>query len=259
MTDAPRGDGTGPLIQDEGIGSGGTSYPDSPTAPILVPESDTHTPPPPIGLNWEILSDHLGVDRRTLEFGGSIVLTGEYFPEEGYYFDPVTLMGHSVDVGDRALRHGYFLGDLVVRDLHVDLPLQVGRPKPGVSIVRMERGPIIGLFSGRPAAQRVKTLILQSALGSGITLEDGPVGTEIRVERPELPGRVATVIASQGGAIISIGGVPVRWSQRAGGPMATSPGLPAAEADSTRGGTGVASDSEAGAEEWGSSDEFSPL
>jgi hypothetical protein len=232
--------------------------PGSPTWPIEAPGSSLPAPPP-VGLNWATVSQRLGIDLRVLQHEGAIILAGEYFPESGFFFDPDTLAAQQVDVGDVALRNGYFLGNITARDFAAWYPPAPKRwPAAGVPVVHRARGAVIGLFSDRRAAERTKTAILQGAIGGGIRLEDGPLGTELRVDRPEQPGSVATVIASHGGAVISIGGGPVGVG-RSQGPMTTAPAMPAAEADSRRPGTGSSSDNQAPAVELGGSEEYPRL
>ena len=120
--------------------------------------------------------------------------------------------------------------------------------------MRSEAGPIIGLFPSVQQAARARRAILQGAVGAGLRSEEGPLGVELRVERPELPGMVATLIASNGGAVISIANRPVA-SVRESGPMSTAPAMMAEEADTSRPGTGATSDSEAPALETGGSEE----
>lgn len=238
--------------------SGIEDVPGTPTWPIQAPGSGQPAPPP-VGLNWATVARGLGIAREVLEHEGIIVLAGEYFPESGFFFDPDTLQAQHVDVGDVALRHGYFLGNITARDFGEWYPLtSTSTPASGVSVIHRERGAIIGLFSNQRAAQRAKSAVMQGALGAGVRVEDGPLGSELTVERPELPGAVATAIASHGGAVISIGGRPVRAAAGAG-PLATAPAMADAEGDSLRPGTGASSDSQAPSVEIGGSEEFPRL
>lgn len=241
--------------QDSGV----ADRPGAPTWPIPPGEAEPEPAPPPVGLNWGVVAERLGVDRRVLEHDGIIVLAGEYFPEEGYFLDPVTLTARHVDVGDMALRHGYLLGDLTIRDFRVQIPLNLDSGSRGRTVVRPAGGPLIGLFPRDVDAQRAKQQVLRGSLGTGLVTEEGPLGVELRVERAELAGRVATVIASNGGAVISVGGKPMRADLAQSGPIATGAALPDAEADAPRHGTGSASDSQTRAAELGGSEEFRRL
>jgi len=146
------------------------------------------------------------MDLRVLEQEGQIVLQGEYFPSDGYFIDPDSFATQSVGVGDKAPRHGYFLGRLTVRDLSKRLVPTVPERRTGLPITRDQRGPIIGLFSSEQQAKRARSAILQGAVGAGLRSESGPLGVELRVERPEQPGIVASLIAANGGAVISVAG-----------------------------------------------------
>jgi hypothetical protein len=164
-----------------------------------------------------------------------------------------------VDVGDVALRHGYFLGNITARDFSEWFRLAPdGGTVAGLPVVRSESGPIIGLFRDELSAKRASSVVLQGSLGSGIRLERGPLGSELTVGRAEQPGAVATAIAALGGAVISIGGRPVGTrSER--GPLTTAPPLPSPEGDRWRPGTGATSDSQTSSVELGGSEEFPRL
>lgn len=177
--------------------------PGSPTWPITEEASVT---PPPVGLNWQAVSARLGMDLRILEHEGQIVLKGEYFPSDGFFIDPDGFAVLSVGVGDKAPRHGYFLGRLTVRDLSERLAPAMPETRGGLAITRESRGPIIGLFPSEQQAKRARNAILQGAVGAGLRSDPGPLGIELRVERPEQPGMVATLIAANGGAVTSIAG-----------------------------------------------------
>lgn len=240
------------------VDSGIEDVPGAPTWPIEAPGT-AQPAPPPVGLNWATVSQGLDIDLEVLQHEGIIVLTGEYFPESGFFFDPVTLQGGHVDVGDIALRHGYFLGNITARDFGTWYPMAAPRAEgAGLPVVRPTRGSIIGLFPSRRAAERARSTLMQGALGAGIRLDDSPLGCELTIDRPELPGSVATVIASHGGAVISIGGEPV-VAGTADGAMTTAPSLPAPEGDTRRPGTGSAADSEAPSRELGGSEEIPQL
>lgn len=229
----------------------------APTWPIQAPGSGG-PPPPPVGLSWATVAQGLGLDLEMLLHEGIIVLAGQYFPESGFFFDPKTLEAQHVDVGDIALRHGYFLGNMTARDFAEWYPLASKSPRaPGVPVVHQTQGTIIGLFSDRRAAQRAKTAVLQGALGAGLRLEDSALGCELIVARPREPGAVATAMAAHGGAIISIGGQPVSGTD--GGAMTSAPAMASPQADAWRAGTGSSSDSQSPSLETGGSEEFPRL
>jgi hypothetical protein len=185
------------------------SNPGAPTWPIPVPDG---TPmPPPVGLNWGEIAQRFGADPRVLMHGCYIVLQGEFVPETGYFIDPRTLRARRVDVGQRVLEHGYLIGRLTADEFRVPLDLLPDGGESALNpVIRTAKGPIIGLFSDRRAAERCRDSLLSGALGSGVTLQDGPLGFELRVDTAEIAGRVATTIASHAGAIISVAGVPVQ-------------------------------------------------
>lgn len=216
------------------------NVPGAPTWP--TPSANIHEPPasPPVGMNWRVVADHLGMDHRLLEHSGSIVLAGEYFPEAGYFLDPATLEAQYVDVGQVSLRRGYFLGKLPTSSFNGSFRLRSRQQSVDHPIVRRDTAPVIGLFFDRTAAERARSRLVRGSLASGISLEEGPLGIELRIQRASLPGRVATVLASEGGAVISIGGEAVR-AQSGAGAMAT--GRSDAFGDARRGGTGAMSDS----------------
>jgi hypothetical protein len=228
----------------------------APTWPI--PATETAPAPPPVGLNWGTVAERLSMDRRILQHEGLIVLAGEYFPEAGFFLDPATLDAQHVDVGDIALRHGYFIGNLSAREFSERLRVSAQASQSGRRVVHAERGPIIGLFADERSPRRVKTAVLQGAVGAEISIERGPLGLEVRVGRVESGGTVASLIASHEGAVISIAGKPVAGEPASSAPMSTAPDLPAAEADAYRPGTGVTSDSQAPARRPGSSEERMP-
>jgi hypothetical protein len=207
-----------------------------------------------VGLNWRTVAERFGMDLRLLEHEGLIVLAGEYFPTAGILIDPQAFSVQQVDVGDVALRHGYFIGNITARDFSERFPPTLPQSRSGMPIMRTEKGPIIGLFPSAQQAIRARTAILQGAVGAGLRSDEGPLGVELRVERPELPGMVATLIAANGGAIISIGNRPVAGVEESG-PMSTAPSILAEEADTFRPGTGATSDSIAPAQETGGSEE----
>ena len=232
----------------------------APTWPVRAPELVSKQPPPPVGMNWQTVAQQLDIDRDILEHDGVIVLAGEYFPEPGYFLEPATLRARFVDVGHIALRHGYFLGQMVLRDVHAELPTEEEAEEVRHPIIPSSKsGPIIGLFADEAQAERAKQRILQSALGSGVGTETGPLGVELRVEHPEIGGRVATVIAGHSGAIISLGGVAIAPLESEEGATATGRAMTAEGADAHREGTGAASDTQGPAAEPGSSQEFRPV
>lgn len=240
------------------VESGIEDVPGAPTWPIQAPGSGQPAPPP-VGLSWATVSRAIEIDLEVLEHEGIIVVAGDYFPESGFFIDPVSLQAQHVDVGDSALRHGYFLGNITARDFATWFPLAPAGPVPsGLPVIRQTRGAIIGLFPSRRAAERAKSAVMQGALGAGVRLEESSLGWDLTVDHPEMPGAVATIMASHGGAVISIGGEPVA-AQPADRAMATAPSLPAPEADSWRPGTGSASDSEAPSLEVGGSEEIPRL
>lgn len=232
--------------------------PGSPTWPIQSPDSNEPSAPP-VGLSWSTVSEGLGIDLRLLQHEGIVVLAGEYFPESGFFFDPDTLLAQHVDVGDVALRHGYFLGNITARDFAEWFQVAPGGGTvAGLPVVRSESGPIIGLFRDELSAKRATSVVLQGSLGSGIRLERGPLGSELTVGRAEQPGAVATAVAALGGAVISIGGRPV-GTRTERGPLTTAAPLPSPEGDRWRPGTGATSDSQTPSVELGGSEEFPRL
>ncbi|HZU14601.1 MAG TPA: hypothetical protein VFB58_17320 [Chloroflexota bacterium] len=230
-----------------------TRVADTPGSPTWPVERSSGPAIPPVGLNWLTVAQRLRADADILRHEGQIVVAGEYFPAAGFYIDPATFRAQHVDVGDIALRHGYFLGDLSAREFREWFELSREWGRGGRVVVKRESAPIDGLFLDETAAQRAKSAILQGAVGAGIRLEPGPGGILLRVARSVRPGQAATLIAANGGAVVAIAGQQVET-----GPPTTAPSLPAAEGDSWRPGTGAASDSEAPSERIGSSDEFPP-
>lgn len=199
-----------------------------------------NAPIPPVGLNWGTVAAQLGADRHVLEHDGQIVLIGEYFPDAGFFIDPQTFDARHVDVGDMALRSGYFIGDMSVSEFHVQVSIGAAFAVSGKPVVVPQTGAIIGLFATQIEADRARRKIMQGSLGSGISVENGPLGVELRVARPELTGRVATVIASQGGAVVSVAGRTFGGT----GPMSTRSSAIGGEGDSRRAGIGAFSGTE---------------
>src|SRR5579875_248644 len=118
--------------------------PGSPTWPNVLPPS-TLTGTPTAGLNWQVVADSIGIDARLAKHDGSIVVPGDYFIEAGYMIDPRTMRGRHVDVGDRALRPGYFLSDLTVSEFRLSIPINV-QPARSLAAPRPIGGSIYGLF-----------------------------------------------------------------------------------------------------------------
>src|SRR5947209_12031719 len=217
------------------------STPGAPAWPNPAPGS-TDPATVPVVLNWQVVAEQLGVDLRILRHDGLIVVAGEYFPAVGYFFDPATLQGRRVDVGDIALHHGYFVAEITLRQFKASVP---SGENAASSLKRMipstGRGPVIGLFADAQEASRARERILRGSLGAGTTVDDSPLGIELRVSRPLMTGRVASVIASHGGGVIAIDGRPVTELDPVRGPLAT--GAPAGPGDARRPGTGVTGDS----------------
>jgi hypothetical protein len=236
------GDSAEQKAQDTAEQSSRGDVPGAPTAPMPAAAAAPPSGPPPVGLNWQVVAARLGVDPSVMQRAGIIVLAGEYFPEGGFVLDPATFQARRVDVGDVALRHGYFLGDVAIRDFRLDLDIVTPPAPRGLQIVPVTRGAIIALFRDRVQAERSKRRILANSIGSGLRIEDGPLGPELHVHQPDLPGRVATTIAAEGGAIISVGGRPMS-DAAAEGAMAT--GLGHGEGDRPRGGIGATGQSTA--------------
>jgi hypothetical protein len=182
--------------------------PGAPTWPIQEAESDATSEAPPVGLNWAAVSAHLGVDQRVLAHDGMIVVAGEYFPEKGFFIDPASMEALHVHQGDMAMSHGYFLGEVTLNQFGVSLPVEARPADSRLVVVPHETGPVIGLFADRSDADRARNKIMRTSLGTDLGIEDGPLGSQLRVGNPQLPGRVATVMTSFGGAIVSIAGKP---------------------------------------------------
>jgi len=216
-----------------------------PTWPIPTPNPMGRSAAPPVGLSWTTVVERLGIDPRVLQHEGAIVLAGEYFAESGYFLSPPSLQARRVDVGDIALRHGYFIGSLTAGQFHLRMPAGGGgRSALHPVIPSPPRGALIGLFTDPGDAERAKRKIVQGALGSGVAIQRGPLGVELRVERADLPGRVATVICAHAGAVISIGGTPVAPVEEAHGAPATGPADRNMAVDAQRAGTGVTGETE---------------
>lgn len=174
--------------------------------PVEEPPQAVPAATPPVGLNWTVVAHRLGIDVRILEHDGVIVLAGEYVPAPGFVIDPDTFLARSARVGDRVLYHSYFVGELTASEFHIQLSLD---PDPGSvpnAVVRSASAPVIGLFGDRTSAERARRKIVDGSIGYGVSMQQGPLGAELRVARADDPGRVATVIASHRGAVISVGG-----------------------------------------------------
>jgi hypothetical protein len=189
--------------------------PGDPTWPITATDMQAEGPPP-VGINWGRVSQQLGIPLQVLEHNGSIVLAGEYVPSRGYFIDAASFRGRNVQPDDMAYSHGYFLGEIAARGGRDQLPggLEWGGNLHPV-VPGRKKGPIIGLFRGQQDAERARSRIVQGSIGSATSVVKGPLGVELRVERPVLGGRVASVMAGHGGAIISIGGEEVATAERA--------------------------------------------
>lgn len=217
--------------------------PGSPTWPILPPESPTGASAPPVGLSWQVVADRLGLDRAVLEHDGTLIFPGEYFPEAGFVINPDTLEARHVDVGDIALRPGYFLGDSVVGEQLLRLP-RAGEPEVAVHpIIPYAQGPVVALFLDAAQAEHARRRLLRGSLAAGVSTRRANDAIEVRVDRAQLVGRVATLLASHGGAIVTVGGESL-VANFSGGPMATASTAFGYSGDARRPGTGVDSDSE---------------
>jgi hypothetical protein len=116
-----------------------------------------------------------------------------------------------VFVGQRVIRGGYVIGRLAAQELRSKLELTSETSRPtGRVIARRAGGPVIGLFRTRRQAEKCHDAILSGSIGSGVSLQDGPLGSELHVTEVESAGAVATCVAAHAGAVISIGGHPVR-------------------------------------------------
>jgi hypothetical protein len=235
----PRsGDADGSIERDD---SADEDVPGSPTWPERAGTVVAQPGPPPAGLHWGAVADQLAVERYILEHDGAIVLPGEYFPEAGFALDPETLTARHVDVGDMALRPAFFIGDMTVSEFRPRLPLGQWESVVGTPVIVPLKGAVIGLFASRTEADRAKRKIVQGSLGTGISIVDGPLGIEMRIGRPELTGRIATIIAGHGGSVLSIGGEELT---RGRGPVATGSSERGGAGDALRGGIGATGSAE---------------
>ncbi|PZS07989.1 MAG: hypothetical protein DLM70_03030 [Chloroflexi bacterium] len=213
---------------------------DAPEHATDMSDSPDAAPSAPVGLNWQSVAERVGVDTAVLQRDGLILVAGEFFPTPGCFFDPVTLRSRRVDVGDIALRHGYFLTESTIRASRPDLTVD-GNALPGFKTVipSIGKGAVIGLLPSLTAARQTKDRILRGSLGAGIAIEQTPLGTEMRVSKPQQPGRIATTIASHGGGVIAIDGPPVGGSGVSRGPIATGRDRLIEPGDARRAGTGT--------------------
>lgn len=180
--------------------------PGSPSWPTVAASTAGDAAPPPVGMNWTRVAERTGVDARILEHDGSIVLAGEYVPAPGFAIDPTTFLARSARIGDRVLYHSYFIGELSASEFGLTLAIDPDSGSVPNAVVRTAAAPIIGLFRESVDAERARRQIMEGSVGYGVSVQAGPLGTELRVARTENAGRVATLMASHHGAIISVGG-----------------------------------------------------
>jgi hypothetical protein len=180
--------------------------PGIPSWPIISPTTLTEALPPPVGMNWTLVSERTGVDVRILEHDGSIVLAGEYVPAPGFVIDTVTFLARSAHIGDRVLYHSYFIGELTASEYGLKLSLDPDSGSVPNAVVRTASAPVIGLFTYMADADRARRQVMEGSVGYGLYVQEGPLGTELRIARTENAGRAATVIACHHGAVISVGG-----------------------------------------------------
>ncbi|HEX6506463.1 MAG TPA: hypothetical protein VF221_02420 [Chloroflexota bacterium] len=181
-----------------------------PLWPVIPPDTEAPPTAPPVGLSWSRVAEQTGIEVRILEHDGSIVLAGEYVPAPGFVIDPTTFLARSAKTGDRVLHHSYFVGELTAAEFGLQLRLD---PDPGSvpnAVVRSARAPVIGLFPDAQDAQRAKRQIVEGSIGYGVSIQQDALGTELRVSRADAAGRVASVIATHHGAVISVGGEALR-------------------------------------------------
>lgn len=214
--------------------------PGAPTWPILPPSAPRGTPAFAVGLNWQSPATGLGIDRIVLEHDGIIVMPGEYFPESGYALDPITLGARHVDVGDVALRPVYFLGNIVTSGRNLRLTLAPPMAVVENAIVPRVVGDLVAVFPDPVAAERASRLLMRASLAASVSRVATRDSVEVRVKKPELYGRVATLLASMGGAVVSVGEHPVLMSADTG-PLAARTSGTSYTGDGRRGGTGVTS------------------
>jgi hypothetical protein len=180
--------------------------PGIPSWPIISQSALSEAAPPPVGLNWARVSERTGIELRILEHDGSIVLAGEYVPAPGFVIDPGTYLAQSARIGDRVLYHAYFIGELSASEFGLKLSVDPDSGSVPNAVVRTASAPVIGLFRDGADAERARRQVMEGSVGYGVSVQPGPLGTELRVARTENAGRVATLIASHHGAVISVGG-----------------------------------------------------
>ena len=183
--------------------------PGTPSWPIISPTTFTDPVSPPVGLSWTLVSERTGIDVRILEHDGSIVLAGEYVPAPGFVVDPVSFLARSAHIGDRVLYHSYFVGELTASEFGLKLSVDPDSGSVPNAVVRTASAPVIGLFKDSADAERARRQVMEGSVGYGVSVQRGPLGTELRIARTENPGRAATVIACHHGAVISVGGEPL--------------------------------------------------
>lgn len=183
--------------------------PGVPSWPIIARDAQDGPTIPPVGLNWALVSERTGIDVRILEHDGAIVLAGEYVPAPGYAIDPTTFLARSAHIGDRVLYHSYFIGELTASEFGLRLSVDPDSGSVPNAVVRTATAPVVGLFQDSIDAERARRQIVEGSVGYGVSVQRGPLGSELRVARTENPGRVATVIACHHGAVISVGGEPL--------------------------------------------------
>jgi hypothetical protein len=178
----------------------------TPSWPMASSPAVAEGAPPPVGLNWAQVADRIGVDVRILDHDGSIVLAGEYVPAPGFVVDPSTFLARSARIGDRVLYHSYFIGELTANEFGLKLSVDPDSGSVPNAVVRTACAPVIGLFKYGADAERARRQVMEGSIGYGVSVQQGPLGTELRVARTQNAGRVATVMASHHGAVISVGG-----------------------------------------------------
>jgi hypothetical protein len=178
----------------------------APSWPIAPSTMVEDAAPPPVGLNWTPVAEKLSVDLEILEHDGCIVLAGEYVPAPGFVIDPTTFLARSARIGDRVLYHSYFIGELSANEFRLKFAVDPDSGSVPNAVVRTASGPIIGLFADSLDAERARRQLMEASMAYGVSMQQGPLGTELRVARTENAGGVATVMASHHGAVISVGG-----------------------------------------------------